>query len=123
MSPQLKRAAAAVQTGLFLALVPAVMAACTNSFLNDFPEFGPTEPFLDEQERTRRRVNAAQAGSAQKRQEALEAARARRLEEWLTIERRKERSQRVVQQRLRLREGSPRRVSNERLREWQRIVR
>ena len=123
MAPQLKRAAAALETGMLVALVPVAMAACTNSFLNDFPEFGPTEPFLDEQERTQRRLDAARSGSAQKQREAIEAARARNLEAWLAIERRKDRIRRIGQQRLRLRDGNPQRVDNTRLREWQRIVR
>ena len=123
MAPQLKRAAAALKSGMLVALVPVAMAACTNSFLNDFPEFGPTEPFLDEQERTQRRLDAARSGSAQKQREAIEAARARNLEAWLAIERRKDRIRRIGQQRLRLRDGNPQRVDNTRLREWQRIVR
>ena len=122
MAPQLKRAAAALKTGMLVALVPVAMAACTNSFLNDFPEFGPTEPFLDEQERIQRRLDAARSGSAQKQREAIEAARARHLEAWLAIERRKERGQRIAQQRLRLRGNVPR-TDSARLREWQRIVR
>ncbi len=123
MAPQLKRAAAALKTGMLVALVPVAMAACTNSFLNDFPEFGPTQPFLDEQERTQRRVDAARAGMTQKQREAIEAERARKLEAWLVIERKKERGQRIVQQRLRLRSGNAQRTENARLREWQRIVR
>ena len=123
MAPQLKRAAAAVQTGMLVALVPLVMAACTNSFLNDFPEFEPTQPFLDEQERTQRRLDAARAGRLQKQREAMEADRARKLEAWLAIERKKERGQRIAQQQLQLRSSNPQRVDNTRLREWQRIVR
>ncbi|MCZ6748329.1 MAG: hypothetical protein O7D96_03475 [SAR324 cluster bacterium] len=123
MAPQLKRAAAALKSGMLVALVPVAMAACTNSFLNDFPEYGPTQPFLDEQERIQRRLDAARSGSAQKQREAIEAARARHLEAWLAIERRKDRIRRIGQQRLRLRDGNPQRVDNTRLREWQRIVR
>ncbi len=122
MAPQLKRAAAAVQTGMLVALVPLVMAACTNSFLNDFPEFGPTQPFLDEQERIQRRVDAARAGMTEKQREAIEAERARKLDAWLAIERKKERGQRIAQERLQLR-GNAKRTDNTRLREWQRIVR
>ena len=122
MPPQLKRAVAALKTGMLVALVPVAMAACTNSFLNDFPEYGPTQPFLDEQERIQRRVDAARAGMTEKQREAIEAERARKLDAWLAIERKIVRGQRIAQERLQLR-GNAKRTDNTRLREWQRIVR
>ncbi len=122
MAPQLKRAAAALKTGMLVALVPVAMAACTNSFLNDFPEYGPTQSFLDEQERIRRRVDAARAGMTEEQREAIEADRARKLEAWLAIERNIARSQRIAHERLQLRSDA-KRTDNTRLREWQRIVR
>ena len=122
MAPQLKRAAAALKTGMLVALVPVAMAACTNSFLNDFPEYGPTQPFLDEQERTQRRVDAARAGMTEEQREAIEADRARKLEAWLAIERNIARSQRIAHERLQLRSDA-KHTDNTRLREWQRIVR
>ncbi|MCH7986489.1 MAG: PDZ domain-containing protein [Acidobacteria bacterium] len=103
-------------------LVPVAMAACTNSFLNDFPEYGPTQPFLDEQERIQRRVDAARAGMTEKQREAIEAERARKLDAWLAIERKIVRGQRIAQERLQLRSNA-KRTDNTRLREWQRIVR
>ena len=107
-----------------LALAALALASCAeNSFLDDFPPYAPTEPFLEEQHVQRLRVQALQQADALRKNRYLSETREAALAEWRRLEEMKMRGLRRIESERARRSKFQHRTGPQQLEEWERIMR
>jgi hypothetical protein len=108
---------------LLLLVVLAPGACSQHAFLDDLPPYPPTEPFLEEQEARRLRLQANHAEKERLRNRYLSEAREKSFLEWQRLDGLREQALRRLEADRARRAPRVRRVNAERLEEWERIVR
>ena len=107
-----------------LACAALALPACSeNAFLDDFPPYAPTEPFLDEQQIQRLRVEALRWEEEQKKNRYLTETREAALNEWRRLETMKVLGLRRIEAERQRRARSQHRTGPQQLDEWERIMR
>jgi hypothetical protein len=110
---------------LLLAGLASALASCSEfGFLDDFPEYPPTEPYLENQALLAKRVQAQRIERARREQEHQQRTSDEKVREWQQVQERKEREVAAARdlKARRTRDRSNPRVKAEDLAEWQRIV-
>jgi len=106
------------------ALVALGLIACSEyAFLDDFPEYAPAEPFLEERAVQGKRVNALREEQERLRNRYLSESREAALREWRELEAKKQQGlERLRAEQVR-RELAKKHRGPRNLDEWERIVR
>ena len=111
--------------GLLLAGLAFVPASCSEyGFLDDFPEYAPTEPYLESQALLAKRVQVQRLAREQRLREQEQRTSEEKVREWQQLQERKEREVEAARETKarRARDRSNPHVKAEDLAEWQRIV-
>lgn len=115
-----------LRTAAPLALVLAALAlgSCAeNSFLDDFPPYAPTEPFLEEQHVQRLRVQSLREMEQRRENRYRSETREAALAEWRRLEELKMQGLRRIEADRARRSKLQHRSSPQQLEEWERIMR
>jgi hypothetical protein len=107
------------------AAVLGLIACSEYGFMDDFPPYPPTEPYLEEQELQRKRVLALREEERRRKNRFESESREAALAEWRRLEAQQRRGVERLRMEQERREGLPRYrgVDPEKLDEWERIVR
>ena len=110
---------------LVLAVLAFVPASCSEyGFLDDFPEYAPTKPYLENQALVAKRVQAQRMERIRRELAHERRTSAEKVREWTQLQERKEREVAAAQEvnARRARDRANPHVKSENLAEWHRIV-
>ena len=109
--------------GILAVMGIAMAPGCSNSFLDDFPVYAPTEPFLEDRAESRLRVSGAEMARARAIAEALARAHEESLLAWHYIQDKQRDGLRRQRQRASRDTAVTSLTSQERSSEWDQIMR
>jgi hypothetical protein len=114
------------QAGLILVLAGLAWASCSNryAFLDEFPDYPPTEPYLENQELQAKRVEWLRRERARREREQEQRTSEEKSREWAQLQAQQERGLAALEAReaRRARSEANPRTKAEDLEQWNRIV-